>query len=91
MINIIHIYEGITGDDIPIAMSHPSVSISSSPSAEVAALGVDPCSDVDASAIGLFEAGGAKDCRRSWDTRGRRYILCRTKVARETVLAPLHR
>jgi hypothetical protein len=68
----------------PNAISHPSISMSSSPSAEIAALSVDPCSDVDASAIELFEVGGAKDCRKSRDTGGRQYNLCHTKVARET-------
>jgi len=56
--------------------------MSSSPSVEIAELSVDPCGDVDASAIELSEVGGgcgAKDCRKSQDTRGRQYILCHTK------------
>ena len=53
-------------------------------------LSVDPCSNVDASAIELSKIGGAKDCRKLQDTRGRQYSLCCTKVACETVLMPLH-
>ena len=59
---------------VPNAMSHLSISMSSlmsSPSAEIVALCVDPCSDVDVSAIELAKVGGTKDFRKSQDTGGR--------------------
>ena len=59
------IYEGITSLPFPNAISHLSVSMSSSPLVEVVALDVDPCSNVDASAIKLSEVDGAKDCKKS--------------------------
>ena len=46
-------------------------SLMSSPSAEIVALCVDPCSDVDVSAIELAKVGGTKDFRKSQDTGGR--------------------